>query len=162
MLNGVEIDEYGNLSKVMFDNKRKNIFHNSTVMHILHTTDDVAILSPNNFDALCENNYFNFELPPPLSMYIYPKPLYILKNENGKCSSIECHEFKKICEQYIKSIREISNQIVVYDVPLDIESEDDDEIIEEESDESQSEEDEYDEEEDWEDDDPVIAETPVK
>ena len=162
MLNGVEIDEEGNLSKVKFDKKRKNILYNNKVLNILHTTDDVAILSTHKFDSLCENNYFNFELPPPLSRYVYPKPLFILKNTKNIYSSIDCEEFKTICEQYMQSIREISNQMVVYDVPLDIESDDEDDLIEEESDESHSDEGEFEEEEDWEvDDETPIPETPV-
>ena len=162
MLNGVEIDEAGNLSKVKFDKKRKDILYNNTKLNILHTTDDVAILSPFKFDALCENNYFNFELPPPLSRYIYPKPLFILKNNKNVYSSIDCEEFKTICERYMQSIREISNQMVVYDVPIDIESDYEDDLIEEESDESCSDEGEFEEDEDWEvDDEAPIPEASV-
>lgn len=115
----------------------------------LHTTNDIALLSTNTYDSLLNGSCFRFELPPPLSLYIYPEPVFVLKYTNGEYSDLSCSELAKICNNYVKHMKECADDVAVYDVPLVVESEEEDDVEEEDV---QSSEDENDDE-DWDDED---------
>lgn len=154
---GVLINDSGELQSEKLKKTRTNLVFKGQTLNLLHSTEEVALLSPRTVESILENGCFEFELPPPLSLYIYPKELIVLKYTNNVFSNMHCSEFEALCKKYVTVMRESMDDCAVYDVPLNIESDEEEPIEEEEHEEESEEEDEKgeEEEEEWEYDDEI-------
>lgn len=128
-------------------------------LNVLHVSNGIAFLSSRSVKDLAEGHYFNFELPPPLSMYLFPSPLFALGYRDEVFTALTCEEFANICRQCGQAIREVSNDVVVYDVPLNLDS--DDEPDEVEYVDSGAELDDEEEDHTWEEDEDILASAEV-
>ena len=157
MVNAVTVDSSGNcnLSKVTF--KKDNFFCKNTRLHVHYKDEGFMILNTRSIDDLLSDDtkLFDFSLPPPLNMYIYPENIIVVKVNMEKTCDLSCEEFSEYCTKFKADMIDIKNELAIYDVPLDqniYENEEESEEEDEEYEES-DEEDENLEDEDWEVDD---------
>ena len=157
MVNAVTVDSSGNCTSLKVTTKKKDFFLKDSRLHIHYKDEGFIILNTSSIDDLLSDStkLFDFSLPPPLNMYIYPENIIVMKLNMEKTCDLSCEEFLEYCTKFKADMIDIKNYLAIYDVPLDqniYENEEESEEEDEEYEDSDEEEDNI-EDEDWEVDD---------
>lgn len=153
----------GSCETCMLEVGSDGMFVDGERMHVHFEEYGLLVLSSRLVECLKDYvNLFEYPLPPPLNMYLYPDNIILARRTQSRVTSLTLEELVAHCQQFKNQISETQNKLAIYDVPLDETTyvhEDESEEEDEEYHDFECEDDQELEDDDWdvEDDDVPVA-----